>query len=238
MLWGDVAAARKKWPEATVAYQEGIMALRTLMDRQLTRDVQDRRAAEFAGLAEDAAACSLHAEVEGMALLALEFGRGVILGSQLDLSVQQRYLATGDPRHATRMTELLDERRDASGVLAEMHAQRGFLPRLAADAARRSREASEQMDRLLAEQRDLLTGDLGRVATAEQMAAAARHGPLVLLNINRYRSDAIIVSRSVTVRPNRTPWKVLARSISRGPNAASSQSPSRTPSLLQSVFPG
>ncbi|MCX4821431.1 CHAT domain-containing protein [Streptomyces sp. NBC_01142] len=239
LAWGDLAAARRKWPEASVAYQNGIMALRELMILQLTRDVQETRAAQFAGLAGDAAASALHAGAVGFATLALETGRGVMLGRQLDLTAQQNLLATGDPRQAARMTELLHERREAAAVLDQMHARGRFLPHRAADAARRLRNASERLTGLLAEQRDLITGDLGRVWSVEQMIAAAEQGPLVLVNINRYRSDAIIVrSTGITVLPLTSEECTLEKAASWAEELTGASSGSLTASLkLRRVVP-
>lgn len=202
LVWGELAAAHGQWREAAIAYRHGMIALRELMGLQLTRGIQENRAAQYAGLVGDAVATALHADAADSAPLVLEFGRGVLLGRQLDLTAQQSLLSTGDPRHGARMAELLRERQEAAAVLDGGNRPGGYLAHQADSAARQLRRASEQLVALLAEQRELLTGDLGRVYSAERLVAAARQGPLIMVNLNRYRSDAIIVrSTGITVLP-------------------------------------
>jgi tetratricopeptide (TPR) repeat protein len=183
--------------------ETAVLLLPEVAPRQLERGDQQYAIGRFAGLAEDAAALSL-ADPAGTsrqraerALRLLEAGRAVLLSQALDTR--------------SDLTDLRAYRPDLAARFADLRAQ--FDRALTTDAltlnsasgtdaaARRERRAEGR--RILADDLNATLAQIRAQAgfasfallpATEELLAQAVPGPVVLFNISRYRSDALLVS--------------------------------------------
>ncbi|MFI9785991.1 CHAT domain-containing protein [Kitasatospora sp. NPDC051984] len=175
--------------------------------RRLARGDQQRALGEFDGLAGEAAELAL--ACPGMpvdaraarALRLLEGGRAVLLGQAIDVRTDLSDLTDRHPALAERFTTLRDlldgvDTPRTSGP-TEQEARGGSVgqPRLP-DVDPRQRQAVE-LAAVLAEIRQCDGfAAFGLPPTDEELVAAAAHGPIVVLNVGRYRSHALLVTPS------------------------------------------
>ncbi|KAI0423416.1 CHAT domain-containing protein [Xylaria sp. FL1042] len=151
---------------------------------------------QAAGIASDAAAIALQSN-KGPAHAAelLETGRGVLAGALQDLRTDQSMLKQQYPELARSFTELRQQ--------------------LDAPAGDQRRRADEQLNHLLGDirarpgfDRFLLT------ALGAEMQEAVHQGPIVILNVSKYRCDAILVEPSGF---RLIPLLTISRSFTRPP---------------------
>ncbi|WP_432837771.1 CHAT domain-containing protein [Dactylosporangium sp. CA-092794] len=198
MEWGQVAAAAGDWATASEGFALAIELLPLVSPRRLNRRDQELRIGVFDGLARDAAASVLAAEHPdpARAVELLDRGRGVLLAPILEETDDLARVRSVDPSLAERFVRLraaLDA--DPVGVGGGRARER-----LAADLAGVIAEIRA---------RPGLSGFL--VAPGiDSLRAAAADGPVVLLNISEYRSDALLVTAD-TVRSVPLPLVTPAR---------------------------
>ncbi|MEU6022626.1 CHAT domain-containing protein [Micromonospora sp. NPDC047134] len=184
---GRAAAQHGDW---NLAVDSLATALRAV--DQIVRHGSEFQLARFAGLASDAAACALQTGDTARAAELWEYGHGVLLRHSLELdSKEQADLAMVAPSLAARFAALR-----ASGR-GSVHGE--WLRTI--------------------EQIRALQGfeDFLRPASAETLLAAASAGPIVLLNVSRYRSDAIVLTTNgieVIRLPGLDPDEVQERYLS------------------------
>ncbi|MFJ5776953.1 CHAT domain-containing protein [Streptomyces sp. NPDC093094] len=194
----DLLAASGRTDEAARTAEESVLLLPQVAPRHLERGDQQRAIGEFAGLSSDAASLVLAAEGgtaderAQRALSVLEAGRAVLLSRQLHTRSDLTDLAERHPGLARRFTELrevLDAPPGAgAGSPGGAALPPGDLP------ARHLRDAAAELAGVLAEIRALdgfasfalppSTGDL---------LAQAAEGPVVVFNVSRRRSDALLL---------------------------------------------
>ncbi|MFM9499033.1 caspase, EACC1-associated type [Streptomyces galilaeus] len=193
--WGEAAADREGAAAGSEALSLAVSLLPHLAAWQIDLVDQERQLADYLGLASDAAACHLAAGDPRAALLVLEQGRGVVLSRIMDIASESASLREAAP-------ELADEFESLKALLnAEEPAadgSDGFRPTslmVSGQASDRRHSAARRLDTLLTLirqvpgfERFLLT------PTVEELSKAAEAGPVVTVNVSRYRTDALILS--------------------------------------------
>ncbi len=198
VTWGYLAARASNWAEAVLAYRTAIDLLGTVAPRGLARTDQEYQLIGITGTGSRAAACCLELGETDLALELLEQGRAVLLGQALDTRSDLTDLARQHPDVADRFSYLRDSL-DADPALGMLDPTAD----LTAPAARKLRD-------LAAERRQQLAGELDAViaevralpgfekfllpATAGELLAAAGEGPVVLVNVDDFRSDALVLT--------------------------------------------
>jgi hypothetical protein len=212
-IWGRAAANGQRWPEAVAGYAAGAELLGLMVPRSLTRRDQEEQLEAVEGLgelAEDAAACCVHAGLAGRAVELFEQGRGVLLGQALDTRTDLTALAAQYPDLAARFTALrgdLDRAGDSAGPpaaalpsgtdgTAEVHAE-------AADRdMERRRAAAAAFDQVIGEirRRPGFRGFL-RPPPAADLLAAAAEGPVVVVAVSQFGAYALILTDGGVLDP-------------------------------------
>ncbi|MFE7806066.1 CHAT domain-containing protein [Streptomyces sp. NPDC057430] len=218
--WGEAAVAAGQDAEALSGYTYAVGLLPRLAPRGLERADQEDRLVAGTGLASDAAALALRQGDPEAALTLLEQGRGVLLAQGLEARGDLSRLRTADPALATEFERV----RDSLSVGPPRPASPTDLG--PADPTYSGHEAG-----LLAESRhalartwDDLLDRIRRLPGLEgflaaprvtELIGAASGGPVVVVNVSRYRSDALVVTvdRGIEVvpLPALTPVDVLDR---------------------------
>ncbi|TCJ36592.1 CHAT domain-containing protein [Parafrankia sp. BMG5.11] len=205
--WGRVAAASGRWLEAVDGFTAAITLLGRVAPRSLARGDQEHLLDDLGGLGSDAAACCVHAGLTHRAVELFEQGRGVLLGQALDSRTDLSALTELHPdlagRFAARRDEL-DSAGNRSRPLTMTGADGPALHTradLALEAARR-RRAATAFDRAVAEIRELpgFNGFL-QPPQARELTAAATGGPVVIVNVSRFGSHALILTSGGVLEP-------------------------------------
>ncbi|MCT2588745.1 CHAT domain-containing protein [Streptomyces sp. N2-109] len=193
--WGEVRAELGDWGGALDGYVVAVDLLHSVAPRHLVRDDQEFLLSRTVGLGAAAAACAVRCGRPGLAVGLLEQARGVILSHAFDADSDLTRLRERAPGLADRFEELreaLDTATDSREFLTEE-------PSDPADAR------ADVRQRLAAEWRDLTTRiraehpELGllrpmRDWDENELRATAAAGPVVLVNVSPYGSDALVVT--------------------------------------------
>ncbi|MEA5366224.1 CHAT domain-containing protein [Amycolatopsis sp., V23-08] len=185
---GRASAATADWALATNGFEIAIDAVSQMAGHGFSRDDSEFHLARFASLASNAAACAVNAGEPLRAVELWEHGRGLLLKRSLDLRADLTELARKAPELGSRFVMLrnkLDREYER-----DMSAPSGHWP---SDIPRD--RLQQQWTDLLTEIRELPGFErfLDRLPVTEMLAAAQR-GPIVLLNVSTYRSDAIALT--------------------------------------------
>jgi CHAT domain len=186
-----------------------VSLLSIVAPRSLIRDDQENILRQITGLASDAAACCVRAGLTDRAVELLEQGRGILLGQALDTRTDLTDLADRHPGLADRFAAV----RDVLDLAGESRERRvpplerqkeavnvdDAAVRLAVD---RQRTAAEELERVIQEIRDQpgFAGFLRSPIIGDLLAAAA-DGPIVIVNVSRFGSHALILTSSGVLRP-------------------------------------
>ncbi|MET9644375.1 CHAT domain-containing protein [Streptomyces syringium] len=162
---------------------------------------RERLLSDFLGLASDAAACKLMLDEPTAALHILERGRGVLFGKLLELRPDLGALRSAAPELATEFEELArDLSVDWLTLGEEPPPPRPGRPSAAEGEAADSRHrAARRLEELIARIRTLPgLGEFLRPLPADRLldvgTEAGRDAPVVVVNVSRYRSDALILT--------------------------------------------
>jgi hypothetical protein len=171
--------------------------------------------AELNGLAVDAAACALSADDPDTAVRLLELGRGVLGGQVLQSRADLSRLRAVAPALADRLAEAFDRLVPSGHVLG---------------AAADERHEQDMLLATLIDRARALPGFADFLAPPKiaDLLAAAEHGPVVLINVSRFRADALVVRPSgvtVVALPALTPDAVADRAAAFGAALAASTRP-------------
>ncbi len=187
-----------------------VLLLAETASRRLDRGDQQHALGEFAGLASEAASLAfLVAHIEPIgepaavrALRLLELGRGVLLSQALDTRSDLTDLQTRHPVLAARFIELRDQL-DQAGRTSVLADGAGM-----ADAWEQRRVEDRHQ---LAIAFEVVVTEIRALGSFEafllppepdQLIRHAQQGPVVVVNVSRYRSDAILVrSEGITSIP-------------------------------------
>ncbi|MCI2417100.1 CHAT domain-containing protein [Saccharopolyspora sp. K220] len=192
-LSGRIAAQAHRWSEALESFGFAVELL-PLVTRGKRVVASPTAQQQWALIAADAAACALESGEPERAVALLEHGRAAILADFLPTGGELGELHRTHPDLAdevVRLRRLLDRPVEES-TLADSDDRMGL---------------ARAWDELLTEVRRVQPNHLGIKPFAE-LAGAAQHGSVVLVNLSRYRSDALVViaGRVLTVPlPNAAP---------------------------------
>ncbi|MFI2663418.1 CHAT domain-containing protein [Micromonospora carbonacea] len=186
--WGRGAADHHLWAEATTALALAVRQFPLLTARELRRS--DRAAAlarHSHSVAADAAACALNSGDPELALELIEAGRGVLIGQAAELRDDLEQLATYAPdlvnafeRLRTDIEALEGAHDEGPGVStgpAEFRAWRDRWAALIAEV--RSRPHLERFQ---------------LPSTCDELLSLAGDGPIAVVNLSRYRCDALLLT--------------------------------------------
>jgi tetratricopeptide (TPR) repeat protein len=172
--------------EAAELADEGFGLAVGLLDRLawrgLARDDQEELLRRFSGVASDAAAWALERGDPTRAVTLLEQGRGVLIAQAIDARSPSALLRERAPDLAERLDQLHAELETEAPVelAGARHDRRIALAR--------------ERDRLVDEVRARGLGRLVDPPRLDELQAAAAGGPVIVVNISRYRCDALAVS--------------------------------------------
>lgn len=185
-LCGRLAAQAHRWSEALESFSTAVatLPLVTRGKRVIATPATQQR---WAYLTADAAACALETGQPERAVELLEHGRGAILADFLPTGGELGGLHRRRPELAdqtVRLRRLLDRPPEES-ALVDLTSDDGHTRDHLVDAWERL------LDQVRAEpeERDHL-----RQPHFADLSIAGREGPVVLVNLSRYRSDALVIS--------------------------------------------
>ncbi|TCC62224.1 CHAT domain-containing protein [Kribbella pittospori] len=182
LTWSEIAASTGGYAEAVTAFEHVIELLPRVAPGELRRYEQEDRLGRWAGIASDAAACALEVGRYEQALALLEQGRGVLLSRELVVRADLTALRAANPSLATEFEELRPTF-DATPMASTD------------DRSRRARRQRDERWEELVQRIRSEPGfeDFARPPSVERILEQGSKGPVVYLNVSRYRSDAIIV---------------------------------------------
>jgi hypothetical protein len=181
--WGLAAAVGQRWRDAVAGFEVAVGQLSRVTPRRLARDDQEHLLDGLEGLGSEAAACCVHAGQPGRAVELLDQGRGVLLGQALDTRTDLTALASQYPGLAKRFTVL----RDTLDAGSE---------------AEQRRQAAEEFDRVIADiQRLPGFGAFLQPPPIGDLVMAATAGPVVIVNVSRFGSHALILTTRGVEKP-------------------------------------
>lgn len=192
--WGEVRAELGDWRGALDGYVVAVDLLHSVAPRHLVRDDQEFLLSRTVGLGAAAAACAVRCGRPGLAVKLLEQARGVILSHAFDADSDLTRLRESAPGLADRFEELrqsLDTATASQGLLPEQSSRP-----VGARADVRQRLAADWRDltaRIRAEHPELGLLRPVREWDEDELRATAA-GPVVLVNVSPYGSDALIVT--------------------------------------------
>jgi len=183
--WGRLALQAGQPEYASRGFAMAVQLLPLLAARGLVRTDARHWMAQHSQLAGDAAACALSAGNPGLAVELLEMGRGVLLAQTLESRTD------------------LSDLRDEHPVLADSFVQ--LCSRLDQEGSQDPqldgrREQAAELTALIAHVRTL--PGLERFLQPPDIAlltAQASDGPIIIVNVSEYRSDALILTTTGVV---------------------------------------
>jgi tetratricopeptide (TPR) repeat protein len=221
--WGFAAGLGQRWEEAVAGFETAVKLAGRVAPRSLARRDQEHLLQDIGGLASDAAACCLRIGRKDLAVELFEQGRGILLGQVLDARTDLTELARAHPDLARRFASLRDSLDAAgnrgwrltgppggSGLAADSDAE---LARLELE---RRRGLAEEFDAAIEQirARPEFAGFL-RPPPVSDLVAAAAEGPVVIVNVSRFGSHALILTSGGVLEPVRlddlTPDRVAAQ---------------------------
>jgi tetratricopeptide (TPR) repeat protein len=183
--WSAAAVRLDDWPRALEAARVAMSLLPEVASRRLARTDREHGITGLTGLAADVAACALQADDAGLAVRWLEQGRGVLLGQTLDTRSDVGELRRRHPGAAAQLAKL-DEALATLDIAAAGSDQRHAMAR----------------------QREVLLGEIRTLPgfaefllppTLAQVHEWTSPGPVVLVNVSRYRCDALVLTGGTLV---------------------------------------
>ncbi|MFF3137676.1 CHAT domain-containing tetratricopeptide repeat protein [Streptomyces mirabilis] len=189
---------------AADAVEAAVRLLPEVTPRQLGRGDQQHVLGQFAGLAGDAAALVL-ADPRGSrqknaarALRLLEAGRAVLLSQALDTRSDLTDLIRRRPDLAARFIQLRDQIDQPTDTPAPAGSEENNAAKVrqaptVPDRHRLAHDFAQTLDEIRA-----LEGfaSFALPPTTEELLTEADEGPVVVFNVSRYRSDALLLTRS------------------------------------------
>ncbi|WP_431947576.1 CHAT domain-containing protein [Micromonospora marina] len=215
-------------PEAAAeAYRLALALQSELVSFGLARDARERLLAERTGLGSDGGACEILAGRLGGAVELIEQGRAVLWSQQLNLRQDLAALRAVAPHLADRLEEVNAELLELE--LAARREQQGYETIPSGHAAtthrpsRHTKPLSEHLSSIydmsylaadrreeLAAERNKIVGEIRKISgfedferplNLETLLPAASGGPVVIVNVSRWRCDALLVNgNGITAR--------------------------------------
>lgn len=196
--WGTGAMSVGDPGQAAQAYGSAVELLPMLAARHLTPGDAEHALAGLPHLASDAAACALHAGDAERAVSLLELGRGVLLGQGLQGRDDLAALRRQAPELAERLAELrtaLDAPDGGTAATADVSENADVTGNAAAADIRHA--LAREWNGLLTEIRSGLPGfeHFLLPPPVERLREQAMDGPIVVVNVSRFRCDALVLTR-------------------------------------------
>ncbi|WP_327097118.1 CHAT domain-containing protein [Nocardia vinacea] len=205
--WGEVAAEVADLPEAALGYETAVELLAAATWHGIHRGDRVHTLSQVAHLASEAATAQLRIGQPRRAVELLEQARGVLIAHAVDARTDRALLSKHAPALADRMDAImaeLDHLDGAATVPAPLRAGDGhrtrpgtaqhFVLAASAHADRRARLARE-WDELLTRVRQLPgLRNFMQIKSFAELQQCAAHGPVVIINIGRRESHALIVT--------------------------------------------
>lgn len=197
-------------PRATDLLDEAVRLLPEVSPRRLHRGDQQHALGGLAGLAGEAAALVLadtrlaEPDRARKALSLLETGRAVLISQALDGRNDLSELRRRDPELAGRFVDLRDQLdRQWEPDLPAPAAELGAAPAVADVGGRDRHELAAEFAETLGRIRQLDgLASFGQPPGTDNLLAAARYGPVVVLNVSDYGNHALLVTKTgVTAVP-------------------------------------
>lgn len=183
LVWGDIATAESRPPEAVEAYETVIGLLPRLASHELARADQEEQIARRPGVAAAAATSALMAGEPARAAALLEHGRGMLLSRTLALRTDATAMRVAHPALAA---ELEEARRELTAPVCDSDPE-------VRRTTRRAQEARwEQLLTRINDQPGF--EDFARPPTAEQLRTQGADGPLIYLTATARGSSAVVVT--------------------------------------------
>ncbi|MER5254406.1 CHAT domain-containing protein [Streptomyces sp. NPDC002855] len=199
--WGDAWAELGVWDRALDGYVVAVDLLHSVAPRHLVRDDQEFLLSRTIGLGTAAAACAVRCGRPQLAVGLLEQARGVLLSHAFDADSDLTRLREAAPDLADRFEELREALDTATGggqsLSAEPLGQAPVAARAAAARADRRQQLAAEWRELTIQIRAAHPG-LGLLRPVREwheheLRATASAGPVVLVNVSPYGSDALVV---------------------------------------------
>ncbi|CAH0055074.1 unnamed protein product [Clonostachys solani] len=166
-----------------------LMALLALVvDWSLEHSDKQRLVSKNAQLGSSAGGIALMAGEDVYEVLKLiELGRGIIMGSSIDLRTEVSALQEASPSLANRFIMLRDQLEGGTNLPTEHPDQPHSIDR---------HDAGLQLQNTIQQIREIPGfGKFLLPPSEEDMKAAAAHGPIVVINVSDYRCDALIIEK-------------------------------------------
>ncbi|KAJ4013303.1 hypothetical protein NW752_007599 [Fusarium irregulare] len=184
----NIHTSRGAWDKGYDLLREAVLLLPKLSPRSLKQSDMQEMLSPASGLATEAATVALNAGRPLPEVLSiLELGRGVIAGLLIDSRGDLSHLREKHPSLADTFEKLRKEL-DAPIHHSDSMAELSIVNR----RHQASREFDDIIERIRSQDgfRDFL-----QPPAAENLMAAANSGPIVVINVNQIRCDAILVER-------------------------------------------
>lgn len=190
------------WVAADGAYGRALQLLPVLVGRHLGWDSRHRTLARLVGLGADAAAVAVRLKDPERAVLILEQTRGILIGQSIEQHRDVQDLRRADHSLADEFGRLGALLATDTAASTEFEADPASL----ADPAAARRDAVARWENLIDRIRRTVPGQERFLAPPEfgELLAAAAGGPVVIVNVSRFRCDALIV-RETGVVPRSLP---------------------------------
>ncbi|MFE4256264.1 CHAT domain-containing protein [Streptomyces sp. NPDC056910] len=187
VAWGrfaaDRAAAGGSWQDAADGYAVAVELLPLTAWRGLARTDRERLLAERSHVAGEAAACAIACGRLEQAVELLDHGRSVLWGQVLDTRTDLTALRETHPALTDRL----------AGLRAAL--EEGTWTAPGQDTGEQLRQLAHEWEELLGEVRRLPGFEHFLVPLPFSMlSGATAAGPLVIVNVSRYRCDTLVVT--------------------------------------------
>ncbi|KAH7210848.1 CHAT domain-containing protein [Fusarium redolens] len=191
----QICATTSDWQQVCDALEVAVSLLPKLTARSLENPDKQHLLGQVVGLASNAAAAALNAgRGPTVALKFLEQGRGVLATALEEMRTDVIELQHSCPELAKRFVDLRDEL-DPPVARNTFHSDEHGGSSQQARATRRY-DAGNKLDELITEiQRQPGFEDFLAAPSEAELKAAARCGPIVVINTSEYRCDAILVEQ-------------------------------------------
>jgi tetratricopeptide (TPR) repeat protein len=179
-LWAETAASAQRWAEALEAYEAAVNLLAVVAWRGIGRSSREQMLHEMSGLGSDGAACAVAAGKPRRAVELVEQGRAVLWSQLLEVRTDPAALRDAAPELAAQMQKARSALDTIDGVQVD-------------EAMRLARE----WDSLLQQARALPGFEWFGAAPefGALTAALPTAGPVAIINVSRWRCDALLVHR-------------------------------------------
>lgn len=190
-LCGEVAIAGGKPDAALTAFTTAVELLPLLSGRQLRQADQERRLARQHGAACDAAACAVACGLPDRAIELLEAGRAILHAQALETRPDLSDLTAQAPELARRFVALREELASVDSVTMTALDDVQEISRLLDRRHELAREWAELVETIRTRHDG---AGLFRPPGVDDLLPAAVDGPVVTINVSKYRCDALIVT--------------------------------------------